>query len=425
MAVPAATPNATDKVFLKAVIFLLFGALTVSRVKMPLEVITIPPWYEVILYFDAPLVAAIGALFVFALLKLGSDVRIRNLFFFWPIPALLIWIFISGVSTAQKPLLFAVIFVQWVLAYLAFVIIPPLVRAFDLTDFALDTFLGWSIFGAAAHLAVTAIHPGQILNGVYSVFGGNRAHVGVYFLISLSTGVYAWSLRRRRLHAVAAALSLLGLLVSGSRAGQLGAVMFLILLILSSRSWKIIGLSLPPLAGMLIFFKLIIANRAADSFAVGKGVSVDASAGMRLIIWLKSWEIITQTREHFLYGIGFTNFRFLYYKLVAIPFYANAAHNMYLQYWVETGLIGLVLLLLTCGSLLLYCWIHRARHPSLLYMGFLTLAMMFTGMTQETFMPEPALGNVLTLYFLIMGLATYRAKSDPDAAAPAKALAAA
>jgi O-antigen ligase len=392
------TPHAhevhpVDRAFFRAAVFLLFATLTVSRVKITLLNNPIAPWYQVLLYFDAPVLV----------------ILFLNFRRFIIIPLFLCWIFVTTIGRVERPLFFSSTYAQWWLAYLSFLLLPPLLFRFGLIDFAMDVFLGWSLFAAAVHLGMIALNPGDLLDGVTSIFGGNRAHVGMFFLLSFSIGAYSWMERKRRLHLVAMIASILCLMASGSRASQIAVAIFMFLFILTSRSKKLILIGIPTISGLLLFVKLIVANRASDSFALSKGMAIDSSAGNRIIIWFKSWEIITQSKEHFLYGIGFSNFRFLYNKLVTAPFYANAAHNLYLHYWVETGLIGLLLMLAVCGSLIIYCLLSGPRGGNLKYMGFLTVGILFTGFTQETLLPDPSFGNFLTLLFLLFGLTTYKA----------------
>lgn len=411
-------PNPIDKLFLKALVILLFGSLTVTRLKFQFVNVQSMPNYEMVFNFDTPLLICVFVVFICALLKMGSAIRVRNFWFFLAIPAFLAWLTISGIIDALKPEFFASALSQWFLAYLVFLAIPAILNPYGLFDYAIDVFLAWALFAGIAHLTVILFNPSQVLEGVSSVFSGNRAHVGVYFLISFATSVYAWMERKRRLHAVAAVVSILCLLTSGSRAAQLGAILFILLFILRSGSRKVTLWGIATIAGFGFFFKLIIADRAASSFAVSQNVSIDLSTGQRLIIWVKSWEIITQSQEHFFFGIGYTNFRFLFNKLVDVPIYANAAHDVYLHYWTETGLIGVSLFLIICGSMIAYCWKKRKAQPNLVYMGFLTVGLMVSGITQETFVPCLAMGNVLTLYFLVMGLVFYKALVKSETTAP-------
>ncbi len=404
-------PNPTDTAFLKFFLILLFGTLTVTRMELPLYSQGSMPWYQVSLRRDVPVCILLSLIFVLGLVKLGGAVRVRKFWIFSSVPALILWIIATGAGRAEAPLFFAVACMHWVLAYLAFLLIPPLLKPFNLLDFALDAFLGWTVAAGGIQILNMAANPGQLLEGVSGVFGGNRAHVGLYFLISLATAFYAWSERRSRLHVAAIAVSLICLLISGSRAAQMSAALFMVLVIMSFGSLKTYLWGVPTIVGFVAFIKLILADRAASTFAVTEGITIDESAGNRLIIWFKSWEIITQSSDHFLMGIGFSNFRFLYNKLVTAPFYANAAHNLYLHYWVETGVVGLALLLIICVTFVAHCWRAGARHPNLRYMAFLTLGVIFTGFTQESLLPDPSLGNVLTLYFLIMGIAIYKAAS--------------
>ncbi|MDB5047013.1 MAG: O-antigen polymerase family protein [Fibrobacteres bacterium] len=416
MDAPVEIPNPIDRFFLQAVLIVLWGTLSFTRMEILLYAQGIPPTtYQVLLRRDVPMVIIIAFIFLIAMMKLGRQVRIRNFWVFISLPLFIFWIIMAGAAKAEAPLFFAFACLHWVLAYLAFLIIPPLIKPFDLIDFALDAFLGCAIVVGVIHMLDMAMNPDQLLAGVPGMFGGNRAHVGLYFLISMATAFYAWSERPRRLHVAAIVVSLICLLISGSRAAQIAAAIFMCLLILARGTFKTYLLGVPTIAGFVAFFKLILADRASNAFSVGNGVTIDASAGNRLIIWLKSWEIITQSKEHFFIGIGFCNFRFLYNKLVTTPFYANAAHNLYLHYWVETGLIGLILLLAICATLFFYCWSVGKRHRNLRYMAFLTLGIIFTGFTQETLVPDASFGNVLTLYFLIMGLTIYKAAAADGA----------
>ncbi len=418
MGIPSGKPNPMDRFFLKCITILLFGTLTVSRMEFAIYSRDTIPWYQILVRRDVILCLFLFFAFVVGMIKLGSAIRILNFRAFLAIPIFISWIISSGCFKTEVPLFFAVASLHWIFAYFAFLFIPPLLKSFALLDFAVDTFLAWAVAAGCLQILLMVISPDHLLSGVAGVFSGNRAHVGLYFLIALASGFYAWSDRRRRIHVAAIVISLICLLISGSRAAQTAGALFMCLLILSRRSWNTYLWGVPTIAGFMAFVRLILTDRGSDAFAITQTITIDASAGNRLIIWLKTWEIITQSWDHFFLGIGFGNFRFLYNKLVDAPFYANAAHNLYLHYWVETGLIGLFLLLIICASLFLFCWKHGKHRKNLRYMAFLTMGIVFTGFTQESFLPDPSFGNVLTLYFLIMGLATYNTMAEIELAAP-------
>ena len=175
-----------DKVFFRVATFLLFATLTVSRLKIVFFNNEIAPWYQVLLFFDAPFLVVLLVMILLAALRVGGEIRVRNFLYFYPIPLFLGWILLTGFYRAEHILFFASGFAQWCLAYLAFLLVPPLLRCYDLLDYSIDVFLGWSLFAAAAHLGTIVLSPGQMLTGVASVFGGNRAHVGLVFLISFA-----------------------------------------------------------------------------------------------------------------------------------------------------------------------------------------------------------------------------------------------
>lgn len=396
-----------DRFFFGALIVALFGFLTLSRAKLIL--VNAQPAFIIPLFPDVPLLAILFVLFFCALFHHGTGFGLIHAKTLWPMPFFLAWLLMSGFM-AVNPLLFGYGFTQWIFAYLAFLLLPPLLHRHGLLEFSVDSFLAWAVLAGFGQALWVMTDPEKILEGVQGLFGGNRAHVGLYFLLSLAVSLGAWVERRRWLHLAALAASLLGLLVSGSRAAQLGAAIFILLVIFLRPSLKALLLGIPVVAGLGFLILRIVQERASHAFSVSEGVAIDASAGMRLIIWVKSWEIINLNLWNFFVGIGYSNFRFLYNKLVDAPFYATAAHNMYLHYWVETGLVGLMMLMVVLCGYLLFCWRSGKSNASIRYFGYFIVALLFTGFTQESLVPFRALGNFVTLCFLMMGLMAFSAK---------------
>ena len=194
------------------------------------------------------------------------------------------------------------------------------------------------------------------------------------------------------LRALLMSLALLAIFLTGSRAGFAGFLLFLGLVVLWERSFKIV-------LGLLAFAPLLIAVLLATDVDVGKMIERQKALitppstetlAERDLIWSERLDFLNEDPVRWIIGTGFGS--------------ANAsgdnAHMLYLHIIVEMGLLGL----LAFGAFYLFIlkmlWQRRAQTS---YFLFLTCALFFAALTQETLYPVPALGFILPLY--LIGLA--------------------
>lgn len=144
--------------------------------------------------------------------------------------------------------------------------------------------------------------------------------------------------KRRWLGFVCCLLDVGGLALSYSRGPYLFAVAVFVLLLLhgGKKSLKLLGLGSLSLCALAIFakgsFKRLL------SLVVGEDVSVST----RKLIWNAAFDMIRQ-KPIFGYGTGFDNVRSRLHEIYSIK--QPHAHNIFLEIWLENGVIGVVLLI--------------------------------------------------------------------------------
>ena len=134
----------------------------------------------------------------------------------------------------------------------------------------------------------------------------------------------------------------LNLYMCGSRSSLIAAFLFLLL----SNFYKI-----DKFFGFLIFIILLFSyqfiSSNIDSIIISLGMekyfrleSLERGSG-RLVAWTFAWQNI---QKHFFLGLGFNYTEYLYklnYAYLSKLNHQGAAHNAYLTFWLDTGLIGL------------------------------------------------------------------------------------
>ena len=204
------------------------------------------------------------------------------------------------------------------------------------------------------------------------------------------------------LRALLMSLAVLAIFLSGSRAGFAGFLLFLGLVVLWERSFKIV-------LGLLAFAPLLIAVLLATDVDVEKMIERQKALitppstetlAERDLIWSERLDFLNEDPVRWIIGTGFGS--------------ANAsgdnAHMLYLHIIVEMGLLGLLAFGAFYAFILRLLW-HRRSQTS--YFLFLTCALFFAALTQETLYPVPALGFILPLY--LIGLAVVIRSAEEQA----------
>lgn len=372
-------------------------------------------FHQSVLYGDFPIMAVL--LFFAGLLTLvqGGFPRIENKSMLVPIVLLAVWWGVSGLLNAKRGDLFAASMIQTLLSAAAVLFLPGILARYGLITIILDAALKISIAVAGVALLQVAMDPDSLFISVTSTLGPNRSHLGLYMMVMFAISVYRLMQGGRKLPAAAAAASLLTIILSGSRASQIGCVFIFAPFVLDRFSLKnvfrFLVVALVLLAVLAKIGKMREGAHSETQFQVAENVKIDQSAGRRLLIWMASWDVITRSPENLLVGVGFTNFRWEYDHTIKLPFYTNAAHNTYLQIWVETGLLGLVLFLWVLAAVMLKGVALRKHARECLALTGLVIGLAFSGFTQETLYPNEAYCNFNTLFFLIAGVMLHEGRT--------------
>lgn len=187
--------------------------------------------------------------------------------------------------------------------------------------------------------------------GVGRVFGfydnpNNFAELLILFLpfvVALFFASTGW--KRRVFYGLLALPPLLAILMTQSRSGW-GGLLVAMLVFAVFLDWRLIPLA--ALAGLAVFpfLPLFLRQRVLSIFN-----PADTSASFRTKIWQTMWPVI---RDYWWTGLGLGNDavmkiagRYILYT-PSVPLHC---HNVFLQTWVETGILGLLSLLGFLGSL--------------------------------------------------------------------------
>jgi O-antigen ligase len=196
-------------------------------------------------------------------------------------------------------------------------------------------------------------------NSAHNATGSVYAVICIFLLVFFLKGK---NLKTKIFYLIILLINLLALFLTKSRSSYIGFIIAAIIVIwLHFRSIKrfllTIGIFIAGTIPILYFtgnFKRIIAILPSESF----------TTVVRLFIWDKAWFLFSQSP---LFGIGFGRFNDIFsidrgvfdtgglkgvtgvlavYLKEIFYFDAAHAHNSYLQFLVETGIIGLALLML-------------------------------------------------------------------------------
>jgi len=335
---------------------------------------------------------------------------------FLPLMLLLAWWGISGIFMAKNGVFFFISFFQYLLGAIVIITLPWILLKFKLVDFSLDAILACATVVAVVAMLQAVLDPSQIFENITSTLGPNHAHLGLYMLIALAVALYRSHSRDGSWPSIVAFLAFVTILISGSRAAQTGSLAILFVhffrkISVANFAKMLVVLILAGLAFVYImeqrkgsttkddFTQEMRPDPNQEKFEIGNGVDVDKSAGRRLLMWFVSWKVITSSPDRFFLGIGFTNFRWEFGHLIILPFYTNAAHDVFLQVWTETGLVGLLLYLWIFISLIRFSLRQRKTNPEILLLAGLSIAMLLTGLTQETLYPNEAMCNINVFFF--------------------------
>lgn len=209
----------------------------------------------------------------------------------------------------------------------------------------------------------------------------HNATGSVYAVVSLFALVFFLNEPKKKLKFIylfVTIVCLIGLIITKSRGSYIGfAVALIFVLWINYRSLKkfLISISIFIVVSMPIIFLTGAYIRILQIFKFSKDINVAYTTVVRLELWKKAWYLFSQSP---IFGIGFGRFNDIepssYYRLKGLDgilsvyndpnyiFSASTAHNSYLQFLAETGIVGLGLIILFW--ILCYRVIYRAYNFS-------------------------------------------------------------
>jgi len=193
------------------------------------------------------------------------------------------------------------------------------------------------------------------------VFYGSPNHLGLFLgrVAPLAAALAIFYPSGRRQHAAAAAIVLaaVGLTFSvGAWAGVAAALLLVAWLAGRRMRWGMLGLGLGLAVASPVLLRM---ERITSHFSFEGGTNA-----LRLQLWQSA---VNMVRDHPFLGVGLDNFLYKYpdYALGEVAWREPALshpHNLVLDFWLSTGLLGLVAMLWLLGLFFAVSWrLYRSR----------------------------------------------------------------
>jgi len=232
--------------------------------------------------------------------------------------------------------------------------------------------------------------------------GYNHAYTAIQ--ISLMTGL-ALQLgpRTHGWGAIAVLLtSVVAVFMTGSRAGLAGHLVFVVGYLAVRPGWLIGGALAAALAFAVVAPKVQTDNTDHEMMdrQLGAADPLDSSnLSGRDHIWTERLAWLNDNPRAWAVGSG----------LGGTADTGGPAHMMPLQIVAELGLVGLALSLVALGRLMIDLWREHRRVPALFWC---TVGLCVSSLTQETFYPEPAMGQFIGAFLVALAI-VFRQRPAP------------
>ena len=188
--------------------------------------------------------------------------------------------------------------------------------------------------------------------------------------------------------------SLVAVFMSGSRAGLAGHLLFVVGYLATRPGWLIGGAVAAFLAFSVIAPQVQTnsTDREMMNRQLGAADPLDRSnLSGRDHIWENRITWLNENPQAWAVGAG----------LGGTADTGGPAHMLPLQIIAELGIVGLFLCCLAFGRLAIDLWKEHDRVPALFWC---TVGLLFSSSTQETFYPEPAMGQFLGFYLVALAI---------------------
>jgi len=281
--------------------------------------------------------------------------------------------------------------------------------------------------GKNLHRVLAAFFAGSILNafsGIYdvSVLGieraigyythaltyGNAAAVVFIAALGLSVFVKFENLKLRYLIYAAAVLSLIALIISGSRGPILSAI--LTLSIMAVFIFRMKAVAVLTVLAVAICLIIVPSTEIRSKLFSDRGNNINSSSsiGTRIVLWKTAVKAIS-VKPLFGYGSGtFTKYA---NEHIAEPVASKAhAHNSYLHYVYSNGLLGLALLTGFIVSLFRYILKRSREYPPAKAAIFVLVVFLLEGLTENNFGDS----EVVMLTMILLSVLTAKVRENKN-----------
>jgi O-antigen ligase len=198
----------------------------------------------------------------------------------------------------------------------------------------------------------------------------------------------------------AGALGTAGLLLSDSRSALAALVLAIAVAVLGRRPWALLALVLAAACGLLLLAVAPgLAGTLAEMLARQGGLEEVSTLTGRTEIWAASWRLIEQAP---LLGHGFASSR----ELLPAAWHdghgwtTTSAHNLWLQAWLGTGAVGLLLVLGAQAT-----WLWQALHQPHALRDAVVVLVLAIGLTEAAALgPSVNLMSFVWMWALALNL---------------------
>jgi len=242
-------------------------------------------------------------------------------------------------------------------------------------------------------------HAGRLESGEkgWGTIGYNHAYVAAQVLMLVSLRIHL-ALEQKNVFSNTTFLliSIVACFLSGSRAGLAGMLVFAIVYWRQQPKYAFIGFTTAILAMLVAFIVGLQTVNFEDSIIERQKTLFEANKAENLSgrdeIWIQRVNFLDKEPVRWLTGTGFGS---------AITFDQNA-HMLCLQIILETGLVGLAIFVFLFYKILHFLYLYE---PGVKPIFWVTIALLVTSATQETFYPVPALGHFIGFYLCSIAIA--------------------
>lgn len=265
----------------------------------------------------------------------------------------------------------------------------------------------WQLFRASGESIL------QYRNEVTGTLTYHHSMLGTFMLIAIALCLYkytkAYTIVKKILFLILASVFLFIMILSGSRSPLFGLTVSAILFFFCHFRFRYIHFLyvIPFILGLLLFFYLTpLGDVIYSTFNAQETQLLDLSSFSRFIIWEGALDhFVSANILHKLFGVGIGAYPTIQYDLVIWGYGKTiaGAHNNLLHVLCEIGIVGLFVFIAIFYKIL-KTLLDAYNDPLSKAYFYLTIALIASSITQETFWFQKAFGSFWLFYTLLLAL---------------------